>query len=69
MGGVADSSYALTFGNLPPTNDGTQTLIGSSGNIKAFGFTISAGQDYTLDNVILRLGGYDAGETTKTIPS
>ncbi|WP_159293643.1 choice-of-anchor R domain-containing protein [Microcystis aeruginosa] len=54
------------IGNLPQNNDNTGNLIGVFGvttGVKALAFTLPAGNNYSLDNAILRLSGYDPGET------
>lgn len=61
MGGVAAPSYALTFGNLPG-NDASATANVNNTRIKGVSFTLPSGQDYTLDNVILRLRNYENGD-------
>lgn len=51
------------IGNLPQNNDVIQNFIGSPLNVKALAFTLPTGNNYTLDNVILRLWDYDAVDT------
>ncbi|WP_353853396.1 choice-of-anchor R domain-containing protein [Microcystis sp. LE19-10.1B] len=50
------------IGNLPQANDNGGTFL-STTEIKALAFTLPAGNNYSLDNAILRLSGYDPGET------
>ncbi len=52
------------IGNYSSTNDGTSTGISAGPTAKVFGFTLPTGSDYTLDNITLRLLGYNttAGE-------
>jgi hypothetical protein len=61
VGGVTAPTYALTFGNLPQTNDNTGSSITST-QLKTVSFTLPVGQNYTLDNVILRLQNYEIGD-------
>ncbi|WP_283160081.1 choice-of-anchor R domain-containing protein [Microcystis aeruginosa FBCC-A68] len=49
------------MGNLPQTNDNAGTII-STVDVKVLAFTLPAGNNYSLDNAILRLGGYAPGE-------
>ncbi|MDJ0671631.1 MAG: choice-of-anchor R domain-containing protein [Microcystis sp. M53598_WE2] len=49
------------MGNLPQTNDGNTGGISTS-NVKALAFTLPAGNNYSLDNAILRLGDYETGD-------
>ncbi|REJ45840.1 MAG: PEP-CTERM sorting domain-containing protein [Microcystis flos-aquae DF17] len=49
------------IGNLPQTNDGNTGGISTS-NVKALAFTLPAGNNYSLDNAILRLGDYETGD-------
>jgi hypothetical protein len=60
---IAPSSAVNFIGNLP-SNDGPSTILSSASgtNIKAVSFT-SSGSDYSLDDVILRLGDYDASDS------
>jgi hypothetical protein len=51
---VGVASADLLISNLDG-NDGTQSFGLGNGRIKAMGFTMPAGQDYYLDNVLLRL--------------
>ncbi|AKE66601.1 hypothetical protein MYAER_4279 [Microcystis aeruginosa NIES-2549] len=62
MGGVNPVRAAVLIGNLPQTNDNNSNSISTS-NVKALAFTLPAGNNYSLDNAILRLGGYATGET------
>nr|WP_288001043.1 MULTISPECIES: choice-of-anchor R domain-containing protein [unclassified Microcystis] len=48
------------MGNLPQTNDNFGTIIGP--DVKAIAFTLPAGNNYSLGNVILRLGDYESGD-------
>ncbi|TRU99084.1 MAG: PEP-CTERM sorting domain-containing protein [Microcystis wesenbergii Mw_QC_S_20081001_S30D] len=48
------------IGNLPPNNDSGFTTISPS--VKATAFTLPAGNNYSLDNAILRLGNYESGD-------
>jgi hypothetical protein len=62
MEGVNPVRAAVLIGNLPQTNDiffGTTAI----NIVRAFSFTLPAGNNYSLDNAILRLGGYDATES------
>ena len=61
MGGVNPVRAAVLIGNLPPTDDNLSTPITTS-IIKALPFTLPAGNNYSLDNVILRLENYGTGE-------
>ncbi len=61
--GLAIPSYALNFfGNLPQSNDNATNFIsGTNGNFQdliAVSFTLGAGQNYSLDQIILRLRDY-----------
>nr|WP_304412243.1 choice-of-anchor R domain-containing protein [Microcystis sp. T1-4] len=49
------------MGNLPQTNDNNSTTLSGVSVIKALAFTLPAGNNYSLDNAILRLGGYQTG--------
>ncbi|WP_152606974.1 choice-of-anchor R domain-containing protein [Microcystis aeruginosa 1339] len=49
------------IGNLPPTDDNSSTPI-TTNEIKALAFTLPAGNNYSLDNVILRLENYGSGD-------
>ncbi|TRV05235.1 MAG: PEP-CTERM sorting domain-containing protein [Microcystis wesenbergii Mw_MB_S_20031200_S109] len=49
------------IGNLPQTNDDNFTVIPGS-TVKATAFTLPAGNNYSLDNAILRLGDYESGD-------
>ncbi|TRU27578.1 MAG: hypothetical protein EWV81_07110 [Microcystis aeruginosa Ma_SC_T_19800800_S464] len=60
-GGVNPVRAAVLIGNLPQTNDGTFSTISGSG-VKALAFTLPAGNNYSLDNAILRLGDYESGD-------
>ena len=59
---IAPPAYAQTvlISNLPG-NDGTQSAALSDLRVKAMGFTMPAGDDYTLDHVTLRLDTVGAG--------
>jgi hypothetical protein len=62
---IAPSSAVNFIGNLP-SNDGGWSTIASSGsetNVKAVSFTYGSGPDYSLDNVVLRLGNYDTSDS------
>jgi len=61
---IAPSSAVNFIGNLP-SNDGPSTILSSASgtNIKAVSFTYGSGPDYSLDNVVLRLGDYDASDS------
>jgi hypothetical protein len=61
-GGVNPVRAAVLIGNLPQTNDNASGVINTS-NVRALAFTLPAGNNYSLDNAILRLGGYATGET------
>lgn len=61
-GGVNPVRAAVLIGNLPQTNDDDSSGISTS-NVKALAFTLPAGNNYSLDNAILRLGSYATGET------
>ncbi|MCA2646236.1 MULTISPECIES: choice-of-anchor R domain-containing protein [unclassified Microcystis] len=61
-GGVNPVRAAVLIGNLPETNDDDSSGISTS-NVKALAFTLPAGNNYSLDNAILRLGSYATGET------
>lgn len=60
-GGVNPVRAAVLIGNLPQTNDDASTFLDTTG-IKALAFTLPAGNNYSLDNAILRLGDYETGE-------
>ncbi|TRV27374.1 MAG: PEP-CTERM sorting domain-containing protein [Microcystis flos-aquae Mf_WU_F_19750830_S460] len=49
------------IGNLPQTNDSTGSIINTS-NVIALAFTLPAGNNYSLDNAILRLRAYETGD-------
>nr|WP_288137530.1 choice-of-anchor R domain-containing protein [Microcystis sp. LE17-20D] len=50
------------MGNLPQTNDNASTFLSTPAPaIKALAFTLPAGNNYSLDNVILRLRDYETG--------
>ncbi|KAB0241262.1 PEP-CTERM sorting domain-containing protein [Microcystis aeruginosa EAWAG127a] len=49
------------IGNLPQTNDNGGTFLSTTG-IKALAFTLPAGNNYSLDNAILRLLEYETGD-------
>ena len=58
----ANSVEAISLiGNYQPTNDDTGNVINGL-NQKAVGFT-PTGTSYVLDNIILRLSGYDTTDT------
>jgi hypothetical protein len=61
---IAPSSAVNFIGNLP-SNDGNSTILSSTSgtNIKAASFTYGSGPDYSLDDVILRLGNYDTSDS------
>jgi hypothetical protein len=59
--GVNPVPLAVLIGNLPQNNDNSATLI-SPNNIKALAFTLPAGNNYSLDNAILRLNNYETGD-------
>ena len=61
-GGVNPVRAAVLIGNLPQTNDNVSIIFSTTGT-KALAFTLPAGNNYSLDNAILRLGGYATGET------
>jgi hypothetical protein len=61
MGGVNPVRAAVLIGNLPETNDNDFTQI-TTVRVKALAFTLPAGNNYSLDNVILRLGNYGSGD-------
>ena len=62
MGGVNPVRAAVLIGNLPQNNDDGGSGI-STNAVKALAFTLPAGNNYSLENAILRLGGYATGET------
>ncbi|WP_353851662.1 choice-of-anchor R domain-containing protein [Microcystis sp. LE19-84.1B] len=49
------------IGNLPQNNDDGGSGI-STNAVKALAFTLPAGNNYSLENAILRLGNYDPGD-------
>nr|WP_287705527.1 MULTISPECIES: choice-of-anchor R domain-containing protein [unclassified Microcystis] len=49
------------MGNLPQNNDDGGSGI-STNAVKALAFTLPAGNNYSLENAILRLGNYDPGD-------
>ncbi|WP_155726588.1 choice-of-anchor R domain-containing protein [Microcystis aeruginosa] len=49
------------IGNLPQTNDNAASDLDTT-TIKALAFTLPAGNNYSLDNVILRLENYETGD-------
>lgn len=53
----------VIIGNMPPSNDGTQSATLNDLRIKAIQFTMPAGPGYFLHEVTLRLRGYDPAET------
>lgn len=59
------SEAAVLLGNLPATDDGSNTAVTSS-NPKSFLFTMGS-TAYTVDNVVLRLGNYrtDLGDVAQ----
>jgi hypothetical protein len=64
---IAPSSAVNFIGNLP-SNDGSSSVLSSTSgtNIKAVSFTYSgdsSSPDYSLDDVVLRLGDYDTGDS------
>ena len=59
---LPSAQATVIIGNLPAVNDSTQSAI-APGRVKALAFTLASGSDYSLNNVVLRLGGYDSGET------
>ena len=61
---IAPSSAVNFIGNLP-SNDGSSSILSSmSGtNVKAVSFTYGSGPDYSLDDVVLRLGDYDTSDS------
>lgn len=61
---IAPSSAVNFIGNLP-SNDGSGTILGSASgtDIKAASFTYGSEPDYSLDDVILRLGNYDTSDS------
>ncbi|AFY46213.1 PEP-CTERM putative exosortase interaction domain-containing protein [Nostoc sp. PCC 7524] len=65
MSQISPASAITLIGNLPQTNDLVRSQIarvGSEVSVKALGFTLPTGSDYTLTNVILRLEDYNPGE-------
>jgi hypothetical protein len=60
-GGGNPVRAAVLIGNLPPTDDNSSTPI-TTNEIKALAFTLPAGNNYSLDNVILRLENYGSGD-------
>jgi hypothetical protein len=57
--------YAVTlFGNYPPTDDLNSSPL-SSTRRQATGFTLSTGNDYSLDLVTLRLGNFEIGDVAQ----
>ena len=52
-GGVNPVRAAVLIGNLPQTNDNASGVINTS-NVRALAFTLPAGNNYSLDNAILR---------------
>ncbi|CAO5066074.1 PEP-CTERM sorting domain-containing protein [Microcystis aeruginosa] len=62
MGGVNPVRAAVLIGNLPQTNDNNSTTLGGVSVVKALAFTLPAGNNYSLDNAILRLGNYESGD-------
>ena len=61
---IAPSSAVNFIGNLP-SNDGSSSILSSASgtNIKAVSFTYGSGPDYSLDDVVLRLGNYDTSDS------
>ncbi|WP_419548053.1 choice-of-anchor R domain-containing protein [Microcystis sp.] len=49
------------IGNLPQTNDINSNTINNT-SLKALAFTLPAGNNYSLDNAILRLRAYETGD-------
>ncbi|CAO5066054.1 PEP-CTERM sorting domain-containing protein [Microcystis aeruginosa] len=64
MGGVNPVRAAVIIGNLPQNNDNNNTSLNATSgtSIKAFAFTLPEGNNYSLDNAILRLGNYESGD-------
>ncbi|GCL46100.1 choice-of-anchor R domain-containing protein [Microcystis aeruginosa] len=62
MGGVNPVRAAVLIGNLPQTNDSNSTTFSGVSVKKALAFTLPAGNNYSLDNAILRLGDYETGD-------
>ncbi|GCA80772.1 choice-of-anchor R domain-containing protein [Microcystis aeruginosa] len=60
-GGVNPVRAAVLIGNLPQTNDNGGTII-STVDVKVLAFTLPAGNNYSLDNAILRLKDYETGD-------
>jgi len=52
----------VLIGNLPENNDDSSSAIRTT-TVKALAFTLPSGNNYSLDNAILRLGDYEPGET------
>lgn len=63
VGGVNPVRAAVLIGNLPQNNDNGGAFLASPTNVKALAFTLPAGNNYSLDNAILRLDSYATGET------
>ncbi|MFM7442230.1 MAG: choice-of-anchor R domain-containing protein, partial [Snowella sp.] len=61
---IAPSSAVNFIGNVP-TDDGSSSILSSTSgsNIKAVSFTQGSGPDYSLDDVVLRLGNYDTSDS------
>lgn len=62
VGGVNPVRAAVLIGNLPQNNDNGGAFPASSTSVKALAFTLPAGNNYSLDNAILRLGDYESGD-------
>lgn len=59
---AGSASATVVIGNLPAANDGTSSALLNNLRIKALSFTMPAGPGYFLDNVVVRLRNYEAGE-------
>ncbi|MEZ6233173.1 MAG: choice-of-anchor R domain-containing protein [Phycisphaerales bacterium] len=60
---LAGSAGAIEIISNLPGNDGTQSAVLSSLRIKSMGFTMPAGDNYDLDDVVLRLDITDPNVT------
>jgi len=53
----------VLIGNLPEQDDNYGQNFPNSNSILAMGFILPSDSDYSLHNVVLRLGGYDSTDT------